>query len=93
LTVFDPALPGEMTHAETENLRAFAENEKAPSTRECYRRDFIAFERWCVTKGLCSMPASPEAVARFIAPCASDGLSVSSIGRRLAGIAYAHKLR
>jgi hypothetical protein len=41
-----------------------------------------------------TLPAScrPQAVASHISTIACDGLSVSSIGRRLAGIAYAHKL-
>jgi site-specific recombinase XerD len=92
LTVFDPALPGAIPHAEREQLRGYAEAEKAASTRECYRKDFRAFHRWCVVKGLTSLPAAPSAVAWYISSIAGDGLSVSSIGRRLAGIAYAHKL-
>jgi integrase len=85
--------PGALTVEEQDTLRLFAENEKAQSTRACYARDFQAFERWCLLKGLPSLPASPATVARFIAACASEGLSVSTIGRRLGGIAYAHKLR
>jgi site-specific recombinase XerD len=78
--------------AEQDALRTFAENEKAASTRESYRKDFCAFERWCVLKALLALPATPATVAWHISAIASDGLSVSSIGRRLAGIAYAHKL-
>jgi site-specific recombinase XerD len=78
--------------AEHDAIRAFAENEKAQSTRAAYRADFRAFEAWCRERGLCPLPADPQAVARHISTIATDGLSVSSIGRRLAGIAYAHKL-
>jgi site-specific recombinase XerD len=84
--------PAVLTTAEADVLRTFAENEKAASTRACYAKDFRAFETWCTGKGLPSLPASPATVARFIAACAGGGLSVSTIGRRLAGIAYAHKL-
>jgi site-specific recombinase XerD len=71
---------------------AFAENEKAASTRRAYRADFATFEAWCAARGLCSLPAAPEVIAWHISAITSAGLSVSSIGRRLAGIAYAHKL-
>jgi site-specific recombinase XerD len=77
---------------EQDAIRAFAENEKAASTRRAYRADFVAFEVWCRERGLCPLPADPRIVAWHIRAIASAGLSVSSIGRRLAGIAYAHKL-
>jgi site-specific recombinase XerC len=77
---------------EHDALRAFAENEKAASTRRAYRADFAAFSAWCRERGLCPLPADPQTVAWHISAIAQAGLSVSSIGRRLAGIAYAHKL-
>jgi site-specific recombinase XerD len=86
---------GALTTYNTEHdaLRLFAENEKAASTRSAYAADFAAFSAWCEARGLCPLPAMPEAVAWHISTIATEGLSVSSIGRRLAGIAYAHKLR
>jgi site-specific recombinase XerD len=97
LIAFDPALTGTLSHAlipaeEQDTLRTFAENEKAASTRKCYQKDYATFEAWCGEKGLVPLPAAPATVARFIAFCASEGKSVSTIGRRLAGISYAHKL-
>jgi site-specific recombinase XerC len=78
--------------AEHDAVRAFAENEKAAGTRRAYRADFAAFSTWCSTRGLRPLPADPQAVAWHISAITCDGLSVSSIGRRLAGSAYAHKL-
>jgi site-specific recombinase XerD len=78
--------------SEHDALRTFAANEKAASTRRAYRADFAAFSAWCRERGLCPLPASPQAVAWHISALAQAGLSVSSIGRRLAGVAYAHKL-
>jgi site-specific recombinase XerD len=92
LMVLDPALPGTLPHADADALRGFAENEKAASTRRAYRADFSAFVAWCAARGLSSLPASPQVVAWHISAIACEGLSVSSIGRRLAGVAYAHKL-
>jgi site-specific recombinase XerD len=77
---------------EHDALRAFAENEKAASTRRAYRADFAAFSAWCRERGLCPLPAGPQTVAWHISAIAQAGLGVSSIGRRLAGIAYVHKL-
>jgi site-specific recombinase XerD len=94
LIVFDQQPSGALICIadEHEALRDFAANEKAASTRDCYRRDFTAFTTWCNARGLTSLPATPATVAWHISAAAQSGLSVSSIGRRLAGIAYAHKL-
>jgi site-specific recombinase XerD len=78
--------------SEHDAIRQFAENEKAASTLACYRADFAAFTAWCETRGRCPLPAGSQTVAWHISSVASDGLGVSSIGRRLAGIAYGHKL-
>jgi site-specific recombinase XerD len=78
--------------SEHDALRNFAANEKAASTRRCYRADFRAFSAWCRERGLCPLPASPQTVAWHVSAIAQAGLSVSTIGRRMAGVAYAHKL-
>jgi site-specific recombinase XerD len=90
-----PIQTGEVVLAtdELDSLRGFAEAEKAASTREAYRKDFATFAAWALANGVAHLPAEPLTVARFISAQARAGLSVSSISRRLAGIAYAHKLR
>jgi site-specific recombinase XerD len=77
---------------EAASARRYAGAAKAASTVLAYKADFAAFTAWCEARGLCAMPASPEAVILHVTAVADAGLSVSSIGRRLAGIAYAHKL-
>jgi site-specific recombinase XerD len=88
------AEPGAViTYAEEHDaLRMFAENEKAASTRRCYQFDFAVFAAWCRERGLCPLPADPRTVGWHISAIACTGMSASSIGRRLAGIAYTHKL-
>ena len=71
----------------------FALNAMAATTQRAYRSDWRAFLAWCDDQGLVPLPASPETVARHLAACAMRGLSVSSIGRRLAAIKYAHRLK
>ncbi len=70
----------------------FARAEKSPSTRRAYRSDFSAFRRWCETRKLSALPASPTSLATFLASEAKRGVMASTIERRIAGIRYAHLL-
>jgi len=77
---------------ELEEAASYARAEKAEATRRAYRSDFGLFTTWCDRKRVPAHPASPEAVAAFLAAEASRGAKASTIGRRLAAIRYAHKL-
>lgn len=68
----------------------FIRASKAASTLRGYRADWREFCRWCEGERLAPLPATPEAVATYIAGCASR-LKVGSIQRRLNAIAEAHK--
>jgi site-specific recombinase XerD len=70
----------------------YAANEKAESTRRCYKLDIRIFTAWCRARGAEPLPATPDVVATFLASQAKAGLKASTIGRRCAAIAYAHKL-
>jgi site-specific recombinase XerD len=78
--------------AELDAARSFAEMEKAAATRRAYRSDWRMFTGWCAERCLDPLPASPETTARFLSAQATCGLKASTIGRRAAAIAYAHKL-
>ena len=73
-----------------EQVRAFIRASKADSTLRGYKSDWRHFCHWCEGHGLGALPASPEAVASYIAECAAR-LKVGSIQRRLNAIAEAHK--
>jgi site-specific recombinase XerD len=73
-----------------ERAREFARQSKAENTLRGYRSDWKDFCGWCEARELCPLPATPEAVASYIADCASH-LKVGSIQRRLNAIAEAHK--
>jgi hypothetical protein len=75
---------------DTERAREFIQASKAESTLRGYRADWREFCAWCEARELYALPASPEAVAEFIAQCAGR-LRVGSIQRRLNAIAEAHK--
>jgi site-specific recombinase XerD len=70
----------------------YAQAAKSSATRRAYRSDFEIFRSWCETKGLSPLPASPEAVAAFLAFDAKSGTQSSTLERRLAALRYAHKL-
>jgi site-specific recombinase XerD len=77
---------------ELEEAAGYARAEKAESTRRAYKSDFAQFRSWCEVKHIPALPADPAAVAAFLAAEANRGTKVSTIGRRLAAIRYAHKL-
>jgi len=83
-----PAIPV----TEIEVAYQYALNEKAPGTREGYRRDFELFKVWCSARGVDALPASAETTAGYLASLAESGLMPATIGRRVSAIRYAHKL-
>jgi site-specific recombinase XerC len=83
-----PALPV----SDLDLAASYAKQDKAASTRAAYRSDFAAFQVYCDTRLVPSLPAAPETVAGFLAHEADAGLSASTISRRCAAIRYAHKL-
>jgi site-specific recombinase XerD len=83
-----PALPA----ADIDRAAAFARQDKAPATRKAYRSDFASFQAFCLSRGVASLPATPETVAVYLASEAEAGLKPSTISRRSAAIRYAHKL-
>jgi site-specific recombinase XerD len=73
-----------------EQVREYIRASKAESTVRGYHADWNHFCVWCEASKVCPLPATPEAVASYIAECAGY-LKVGSIQRRLNAIAEAHK--
>lgn len=71
---------------------SYARAEKSAATRRGYRSDWRHFETWCADVGLTPLPAAIETVAAYFAALADGGLKASTISRRCAAIAYAHRL-
>jgi site-specific recombinase XerD len=70
----------------------YALSEKSENTRRAYRADLAQFVGWCGRVRATALPATAATVAAYFAGLADDGLKVSTIARRAAAIAYAHKL-
>ena len=81
-----------LTVADQAAIHDYALAEKSAATRRAYRSDFAVFTAWCVGRALEPIPAAPETIAAFIADQASAGFRASTLGRRVAAIAYAHAL-
>jgi hypothetical protein len=67
----------------------YARAEKAVATRRAYRSDFEIFRAWCAERRTNALPATPEAVAAFLAHETERNVRPSTIGRRVAAIRYA----
>lgn len=61
------------------------------ATRKAYRSDLTIFVGWCNEHGFEAMPALPATIADFLAHQANDGVSPSTLNRRIAAIRYAHE--
>src|SRR5437870_1010113 len=84
--------PPALFESELQRAADYAKSDKAPASRRAYQSDFVIFQAWCCGRGLRALPASPEAVAAFLAAEVDRGIKPSTIGRRVAAIRYAHKL-
>ena len=70
----------------------YARAAQSVNTTRAYRSDWRQFEAWCDRYGLQSIPTSPTAVALHLTALAEAGRSVSTVRRRCAAIARAHRI-
>jgi hypothetical protein len=91
LAIAEGSLPVTL-RAALESAADLARAEKSAATKRAYGSDVAIFRAWCADQGLRALPADPAAVAAFIAVEACRGVRCSTLGRRVAGIRYSHKL-
>ena len=72
LIAFDPAMPahGMLTEAEVDATMAYAQAEKAASTRAAYASDWADFAAWCAHRGATALPAQQGIVAAYLSALA-----------------------
>ena len=75
----------------SDSADAYARAETSDGTRKAYEADLRHFAAWCERTGACLAPATPDAVAAYLAWLADGGLSASTVDRRLAAIGFAHR--
>lgn len=73
------------------SVRAYLAASSSANTRRAYRSDWADFQAWCESVNLQPLPATPAAVARYLALLADSQRKVSTIERRSAAIRAAHK--
>ncbi|MBU3000853.1 tyrosine-type recombinase/integrase [Roseovarius nubinhibens] len=78
-----------------DTARDYARASTAENTNRAYAADWKHFTRWCRMKGVEPLPASPEMIGLYLADLASTppALSVSTIERRLSGLAWNYAQR
>lgn len=99
----DITLPSEVAGSGTldrlmDTARDYAKVSTAENTNKAYAADWKHFARWCRLKGVDSMPPSPEIIGLYLTDQAaptngSPSLSVSTIDRRLSGLAWNYAQR
>lgn len=73
------------------NAQAYAAVSMSGATRKAYQGDWSDFQGWCDGLGLQALPAAPETVGAYLA-AKTKLLAVSTLMRRLAAVATAHRL-
>lgn len=72
------------------SVRAYLEAEKSAGTRRAYKSDWADFTNWCAGAGEEPLPATPIAVATYLAQLADRGVKASTIQRRIAALRAVH---
>ena len=81
-----------------DTARDYARAAASDNTLKAYAKDWAHFARWCRMKGAETLPPSPEMIGLYLAALASGAgpspaLSVSTIDRRLSGLAWNYAQR
>jgi integrase len=81
-----------------DTARDYARQATSENTNKAYKKDWAHFSSWCRRRGADPLPPSPELVGLYIANCAAPdtkipALSVSTIERRLSGLAWHYQQR
>jgi integrase len=81
-----------------DTARDYARAAASDNTLKAYAKDWVHFARWCRMKGAEPLPPSPEMIGLYLADLASGSgpspaLSVSTIDRRLSGLAWNYAQR
>jgi integrase len=81
-----------------ETAQDYARQAASENTLKAYAKDWAHFARWCRMRGADPLPSSPQLIGLYIADLAAPGakapaLSVSSIERRLSGLAWGYTQR
>ncbi len=91
------AASGSLEHL-VETARGYAEQATAENTNKAYKADWAHFGSWCRRRGADQFTPDPQLIGLYIAELASPqgpspSLAVSTIERRLSGLAWNYQQR
>ncbi len=69
----------------------YASASRADGTVATYTKAWAGFCAWCSEQGLCTLPAMPQTVARYLAARADQGRRPATLNVALSAIAQAHE--
>jgi hypothetical protein len=84
---------GTLDAADIAAVLDYAERAKAANTRLAYASDWRHFSRWAAVRGATPLPCPPGLLCAYLAAEAEAGRRASTITRRAAAIAFAHRAR
>ena len=64
----------------------------APNTIRAYKADMTEFLRYCTENSICTLPADPVDIAKFLLATMSNGIKSATIRRKVASISAVHRL-
>ncbi|RWD87033.1 MAG: integrase [Mesorhizobium sp.] len=90
-----PVRPPAHVEALVETAKGYAKAASSENTRNAYAKDWRHFTSWCRRQGFEPLPPDPKIIGLYISACAAGepkhgapALSVSTIERRLSGLAW-----
>jgi integrase len=90
-TLAASSLPAGLTAADIERIEAALVAGRTPATRTVYACAWRVWARWCATRGVPPLPASPELVCAYLTQRAQEGASVSTLEVACAAIGARHR--
>ena len=72
-------LPRGLTLDDALRVAAAVDAAHAESTRTVYAHAWRVWERWCTSRGICSLPAEPAALSAYLVERAAAGIAVASL--------------
>jgi integrase len=88
-----PELPEGLTVQDALRIAEAVDSTLAPSTRRIYDLAWKRWERWCATRDVQPLPASPALVCAYITDLAAAGSSVPTLDLAVGAISYRHRVR
>jgi site-specific recombinase XerD len=73
-------------------LIAHIDGAYAPNTIRAYKADMGEFIRYCIENSVCSLPAAPFDIAKFLLGTVAQGIKSATIRRKVASISAVHRL-